>query len=151
MRIKKVIAKQGLDSRKEPTIQVIIKTGFFKRFKTTAPEGESKGKYEVKSYAKNLEGDIDFINSINLQELNDIINRYGETIDSTKAFSILDIVEKLVKDGIGANSLFALEASLLKMFAYGDKKELYEFLEELRFIPKLNIKRGHYDEVFIRD
>jgi enolase len=64
MKIKKVIAKQVLDSRKEPTIQVIIKTGFFKRFKTSSPQGKSKGEYEAKNYAKDLEGDISFINSL---------------------------------------------------------------------------------------
>jgi enolase len=136
MIIKKVIAKQVLDSRKEPTIKVIIKTGFFKGFKTSAPEGKSKGKYEAKSYAKDLERDIDSINSINLQEVNDVISKYGKTFGSVEAFSILEIIEKLVKDKIGANSLFALEASLLKMFAYKNKKELYEFLGTAKGLPR---------------
>jgi len=136
MKIKKVIAKPVLDSRKEPTIQVIIKTGFFKRFKTSAPEGESKGKYEAKNYANNLEGDINFINSINLQELNDIINKHGEKINVAQAFSILSAIEKSVENQIGANSLFALEASLLKLFAYENHKELYEFLSTSKKLPR---------------
>jgi enolase len=136
MKIKKVIAKQVLDSRKEPTIQVIIKTGFFKRFKTSAPEGKSKGEYEAKSYAKDLEGDISFINSTNIQELNNIINKSGEKISSVEAFSILEDIEELVKNQIGANSLFALEASLLKMLAYENNKELYEFLGTGKKLPR---------------
>jgi len=136
MKIKKVIARQVLDSRKEPTIQVVIKTGFFKRFKTSSPEGKSKGKYEARSYAKNLEGDISFINSINLQELNNIVNKYGGMIGSAEAFSILENIEKLVKDQIGANGLFALEASLLKTLAYENDKELYEFLGTGKRLPR---------------
>lgn len=136
MKIKKVIAKQVLDSRKEPTIKVIIKTGFFKSFKTSAPSGKSKGEYEAKSYAKNLEGDISFINSINLQTFNNIINRYGEKIGVIEAFSILKNIEELVKNQIGANSLFVLEASLLKMLAYKNNKELYEFLGEVKKLPR---------------
>jgi len=136
MKIKKVIARQVLDSRKEPTIQVIIKTGFFKRFKTSSPQGKSKGEYEAKSYAKDLEGDIDFINSTNIQELNNIINKSGEKISSAEAFSILEDIEKLVKNQIGANSLFALEASLLKMLAYENNKELYEFLGTGKKLPR---------------
>jgi len=136
MKIKKVIAKQVLDSRKEPTIQVIIKTGFFRKFKTSSPEGKSKGEYETKSYAKNLEGDISFINSINIQELNNIVNKYGEKIGDVEAFSILENIEESVKNQIGANSLFALEASLLKMLAYKNDKELYEFLGTGKKLPR---------------
>jgi len=136
MIIKKVIARQVLDSRKEPTIQVIIKIGFFRGFKTSAPEGESKGKYEAKSYARDLERDIDFINSINLQELNNIVNKGGKIISFVEALSVLESIEKLVTDQIGANSLFALEASLLKMFAYENKKELYEFLGADKKLPR---------------
>jgi enolase len=136
MKIKKVIAKQVLDSRKEPTIQVIIKTGFFRKFKTSSPEGKSKGKYETKSYAKNLEGDISFINSINIQELNNIVNKYREKIGDVEAFSILENIEESVKNQIGANSLFALEASLLKMLAYKNDKELYEFLGTGKKLPR---------------
>lgn len=136
MKIKKVIAKQVLDSRKEPTIQVIIKTGFFRKFKTSSPEGKSKGEYETKSYAKNLEGDLSFINSINIQELNNIVNKYGEKIGDVEAFSILENIEESVKNQIGANSLFALEASLLKMLAYKNDKELYEFLGTGKKLPR---------------
>jgi enolase len=131
-----VIAKQILDSRKEPTIQVIIKTGFFKRFKTSSPEGKSKGKYEARSYAKDLDGDLAFINSINLQEINNIINKYGGEIGPVEAFFILENIERLVENKIGANSLFALEASLLKMFAYENNKELYEFLGTGKKLPR---------------
>src|SRR4030042_850505 len=135
MIIKKVTARQVLDSRKEPTIQIIIKTGFFRKFKTSAPEGESKGKYEAKSYAKDLERDIEFINSINLQEINNIVNKYGKNLGPVEAFSILEIIENLVTNQIGANSLFALEASLLKMLAYENKKELYDFLGTDKKLP----------------
>ncbi|MFA7707376.1 MAG: enolase C-terminal domain-like protein [Candidatus Pacearchaeota archaeon] len=128
MKIKKVIAKQIKDSRREFTIKVIVKTGFFTRFETSSPAGKSTGSYEARSYAKSLDGDCEFINSIDPEGINEIINRHENPIGNTEAFSILKDIEKLVKNNIGANTLFALEASLLKMFAHENNKQLYEFL-----------------------
>jgi len=117
MIIKKVIARIVRNSRKENTIQVIIKTSKGK-FKTSAPSGKSKGKYEVRPYVKSLEEDINFINNLDLSKL------------EIKKFDDLNNIEKLVKNKIGANSLFVLEASLLKALAKENKKELWNFLRK---------------------
>ncbi len=125
MLIKEIKAKVVRDSRREKTIQVIIKTN--KKFKTSAPEGKSTGKYEAKPYFKSLEGDIKFINNLNVDNLNKLIQKHkGKTI--AQAFLVLTDIEKFVKNKIGANSLFALEASILKALAYENRKELWEFL-----------------------
>ncbi len=118
MFIKKLIAKAVKDSRGEKTIQVIVKTPKGK-FRTSAPSGKSKGKFEVKSYLGSLEGDICFLNGLDVKK----INKSG-----IKKFSGLKKLEKLIGSKIGANSLFALEASILKALACEEGKELYRFL-----------------------
>ena len=129
MKIKKIGAYAVLDSRKEKTICVSIKTPRGK-FVTFAPTGKSTGKYEAKSYASSLEGDIDFINGLNIGNINKILERRGVVKNSEQAFNFLGAVEKLVNGKIGGNSLFALEASLLKALAYENGKELWEFLRD---------------------
>jgi enolase len=115
MKINKIGAKSVLDSRKQKTIQVIVGTDKGD-FKTSAPAGKSTGQYEVKSYAENLAGDIEFIKKIDVKEIN------------IENFEDLNKIEKLVGKNIGGNSLFALEASLLKALAKENGKELYEFI-----------------------
>ena len=116
------------DSRGEKTIQVIVKTGAFKKFKTSAPSGKSKGTHEVKSYAKSLDEDIIIINNLDVNEINklNIIN-----------FEDLIRVENLFHELIGGNSLFALEASLLKALANYAGQELYEFLGKGKKLPRV--------------
>jgi len=115
MKIKKVIAKSILDSRKKSTIQIIVRTNKGK-FITSAPSGKSTGRYEAKSYVKSLNGDIKFINNLDVGEL--IISQFDDLFH----------IEQLVKNKLGANSLFALEACLLKALAKKKGKELYELL-----------------------
>lgn len=118
MIIKEVYAKSVKDSRKESTIQIIIKISE-KEFKTSAPAGKSVGKYEVKPYAISLEKDIEFINDLDVKEINEL---------NLENFKDLEKIEKLVSGKIGGNSLYVLEASLLKALAYENKKSLWEFL-----------------------
>jgi enolase len=118
MQIKEISARKILDSRKEPTIEISVETERG-RFKSSAPSGESKGKFEARSYAKNLQTDINFIKKLKTEELNKC------KIDK---FKDLKEVEGLVGRKIGANSLFVLEASILKALAAEEEKELWEFL-----------------------
>ena len=115
MIIKKVGAKVVLDSRKKKTIQVFIQTNKGKFF-TSSPSGKSTGKYEVKSYGKSLKGDINFINKLDTSKL------------SIERFVDLKKIERFVGKNLGGNSLFVLEASLLKALAKELGMELYQFL-----------------------
>lgn len=101
------------NSRKEKTIKVIIKTDYG-MFSTSAPSGKSKGKYEVPAYTKNLGAEIQFLNQLQLSEV--------------LCFRDLLKVEKICKGKLGANSLFALEASILKALAHKNGKELWQYL-----------------------
>lgn len=118
MEIKKVIAFEIEDSRKQPTIGVMVKTSKGK-FWTYAPSGKSTGKYEVKPYARGIKTDIQTINSLDISKLNGFL---------IEEFEDLLKLEKYVKKNLGGNSLFALEASILKALAYENGKELWEFL-----------------------
>jgi len=131
MQIKKIEARKILDSRKEPTIEVFIETekGIFK---SSAPSGESKGRYEARPYARNLQTDLSFINKIKTENFNKC---------KIERFKDLEEVEGLVAGKIGANSLFVLEASLLKALAAEDEKELWELLS--RGKPKFPFPVGN--------
>ena len=115
MKIYNIQVKAIENSRREKTIQIIIKTNYG-TFKTSAPSGKSKGIYEAPAYTKNLRAEIEFLNQLQLSEI--------------LCFRDLLKVEKICKGKIGANSLFALEASLLKALAKKQRKELWEYLGE---------------------
>jgi enolase len=111
MKIKEVKALVILDSRQEETIEVSVNGS-----RTSAPSGKSKGKYEKPAYKNgNIHKDVDFINKLKLK---DEINEFEE----------LELVEKKLAKKIGANTLFALEASILKAIAKEKKLELWQIL-----------------------
>ena len=110
MNITKLKIKTVKDSRGEKTIQVIVNG-----CKTSAPSGKSTGKFEKKPYKKSLNSDIKFLEKF---------DKFPE-VDS---FEDLIKVERKVKNKIGANSLFALEASILKALAKEQRKDLWELL-----------------------
>ncbi|MEM4703029.1 MAG: phosphopyruvate hydratase [Candidatus Pacearchaeota archaeon] len=130
MQPQEISARKILNSKGKETISVIVKSQG-KIFETSAPEGTSKGKYEVSALS---EKGIDF--SISL------VNALGKKIVQDKlifcTFDDLEKLESLVKQldktnnfsVIGGNSLYALEASLLKAIAASYKQELWQFLLE---------------------
>ena len=118
MLIKKLGAKIVKNSRGDETIAVWVKTSKGK-FVTSAPSGKSTGRYEVKPYKKNLVGDVSYINSLEIGKLN------------FEIFEDLKKVERLVESKLGGNSLFVLEASLLKAIAKENGKELWEVVNPL--------------------
>ncbi len=117
MKIKEVSAKAILDSRKEKTILVSIKTNVGE-FSASAPNGKSTGKYEAKSYNKNLDGDIKTIKQLGNYFSDEIIEKFED----------LRRVEDIAENQIGANSVFALESAILKALAKENKKEIWELI-----------------------
>jgi enolase len=116
--IKVVSAKAILDSRKEKTILVSIKTNGGKTFKASSPSGKSTGKYEVPCYKKSLEEDI-----IKIKQFKDYFTE--EILDN---FEDLKRVEDILEGHIGANTLFAFESAVLKAIASEKKKEVWELI-----------------------
>lgn len=110
MKLKVAKAKIILDSRGEETIEISVNG-----CRASAPAGKSKGKYEKPAYKKNLKTDVSLINSL---KMNTEINDFEDLIK----------VERTVKGKIGANTLFALEASVLKALARENNTSLWKFL-----------------------
>ncbi|MBU2104411.1 MAG: hypothetical protein KKF67_01380 [Nanoarchaeota archaeon] len=125
--IKSVSAKSILDSRKEKTISISIKTNKG-TFSASAPSGKSKGKFEVKPYKKNLEEDINTI-----KKFSDYFSK-----ESIEKFEDLRRIEDILDRHVGANTLFALESAILKAIAKEQKKEVWELInEKAKKFPKL--------------
>jgi enolase len=131
--IKEVSAKSILDSRKEKTILVTIKTDSGKKFSASSPSGKSTGKYEVPCYKKSLEEDI-----IKIKQFKDYFTQ--EILDT---FSDLNRVEDILEGHVGANTLFAFESAVLKAIAAEKKKEVWEIVnpelqaEKTKKFPRL--------------
>src|SRR3989344_7273310 len=107
MDIKEISAKKVYDSRKEPTICVFVKTETG-TFLTSSPSGKSKGKHETPAFVHNVDESIKLLERLSgkLKELR------------IEQFSDLADVESIIKKNeIGANTLYALEASILKALA----------------------------------
>lgn len=120
MKIKRISAKTISDSRKKKTIQIEVNNCL-----TSAPSGASIGKHEKPAYIKSVEHDISVINSFDFSDV------------GISKFEDLEKIERILKNKIGANSLFALESSILKALAKERKRELYQLLGNNRKIPLL--------------
>jgi len=117
MKINGVSAKLILDSRKEKTILVSIKTDVGE-FSASAPNGKSTGKHEKKIYKKNLEGDI--------KAIKDFSDYFSDEV--LEKFEDLRRIEDIVDRHVGANTLFALESVILKAIAFEQKKQVWELI-----------------------
>ncbi|MCR4326963.1 MAG: hypothetical protein NUV46_00080 [Nanoarchaeota archaeon] len=117
MIIKGVFGKAIKDSRNDLTVEVTIDSDIGK-FKSSAPNGKSKGKYESKSYMKSLQKDIE-----SLGKLSDYFSE-----EYIEKFSDLRRIEDIVKGHIGANTLFAFESAVLKALSKEQKKEIWELI-----------------------
>lgn len=140
--VKKVHAKSILDSRKEKTIEVHIKTNVGSFF-SSSPNGKSTGKNAVKVYKKNIESDIKA-----LKQFSDYFSK--EKIDK---FNDLRRVEDILEGHVGANSFFAFESAILKAMAKEQKKQIWQLINsKAKKMPRLvgNVigggKHAHIDK-----
>lgn len=125
--IKEVSAKKIKDARGDFTISVTINTNVGK-FSASSPSGKSKGKHEVKTYKRNIDGDIKALNSLK--------DYFSEEILET--FSDLRRIEDIVEGHVGGNTLFALESAILKAMAKKQKKEIWELINpKAKKLPRL--------------
>lgn len=124
MKLIGIKGERVLDSRGQETIAVFVKTarGIFT---CSSPSGKSKGKYETPSFNKDVQGSIEMLHG------------FAEKIKSVsfERFEDLDKIEKITGKKIGANTLYALEASVLKALAAEEKKELWELLGKGKKMP----------------
>lgn len=127
MIIKSVSAKSILDSRKEKTISVSIKTNAGK-FSASAPNGKSTGKFAAKIYKKSLDDDIETLKKFSDYFLEDVL----------ESFDDLRRVEDILDNHVGANTLFAFESAILKAIAKEQKKEIWQLINpDAKTLPRL--------------
>jgi len=125
--VKEVYAKSILDSRKEKTIEVHIKTNIGSFF-SSSPNGKSTGKNAVKVYKKNIEGDIK-----TLKKFSEYFS--DEKIDK---FDDLRRIEDILDGNVGANKFIAFEYAILKALAKEKKKEIWQLINSsAKKMPRL--------------
>ncbi|MEM3405804.1 MAG: enolase C-terminal domain-like protein [Candidatus Pacearchaeota archaeon] len=117
MKPKQILAKVILNSRKEKTIEVIVKTEYG-NFSASAPTGRSKGSYEKDYYKDVIEKEA--------KKLESFSNKICEI--NIEHFTDLQYVENILKGFIGANTIYSLEVALLKAAAAEQGKSLWQFL-----------------------
>lgn len=111
MKIKKVRARKILNSKNQPTIEVIVNN----KFVASAPAGTSTSKFAKRLYPKNGKG-------IGIEEDIKVLKKIkGIVIDD---FEDLVVLEEITKD-LGANPTIALEFAALKAMS---KNKVWQFL-----------------------
>jgi len=128
MFIKEVRSKIIKNSRKEKTIEVVLKT-YKGSFVSSAPSGKSKGKYEVESFnERGVKKSLEL-----LKKFSKMLNEKSFVI---KKFDDLREFENKIKGfensygSLGGNVIYALETAFLKAAAKDNNKELWEFIIE---------------------
>jgi enolase len=115
-------------SKGNPTVAVTIKTDKA-TVEASAPQGTSKGKHEIREFSvRGIDFSISFLNALGKK-----LTKSSIEID---VFQDLEQIEKLIRKVdssddlhvIGGNTLYALEAALLKAVAKYHGYELWQFL-----------------------
>lgn len=132
MKIKKIIARQILDSRGFPTIEckLILENDFI--VKSSVPSGASVGKFEaveLRDGDKNYflgKGVLRAIKNVNEIIAPTLIGRMPDLKVMDKEFLVLDGTEN--KSKLGANAILAVSIVVARAQAYIEKRELYQFI-----------------------
>jgi enolase len=151
-KIKKIKARQILDSRGNPTVEVDLYTEDGK-FRAAVPSGASTGVYEalelrdeklkkfngksVKSAVKNISKIAKKIKGMDCEKQREIDN------------AMIELDGKDDKSNLGANAMLAVSLAVARAGASSAKKELYEYIAELSRnnnlvlpVPSFNIING---------
>ncbi len=145
--IKEVKAREILDSRGNPTIEVEIKCGKSIAI-ASAPSGASKGKNEALEirggkafHGKSVEVAIENVNKIIAPAIKGMDVREQEEIDR----KLIAIDGTKNKSLLGGNACIAVSMAAARCAAMAEGKELYEYLNgdaKLLPIPFLNVING---------
>lgn len=153
MKIEKIFAREILDSRGDPTIEVdmYLENGFFGR--ASVPSGASTGSHEAHELRDGGEryGGKGVLKAV--QNINDTISNslVGQTFDQR---SLDDALIKLDgtpnKSRLGANAILGVSMSFAKAEAAGRGVPLYKYFEDIAHtgntprmpVPMMNILNG---------
>ena len=124
MKIKKLYARKILNSVGKFTIEVVVETENG-TFKSSAPKGTSKGKYEVKEYVGGLDSAVKNVNT-----------KVKRAIKKTKIKNLKDILsfeEKTKK--YGGNVTISISFSLLKALAAYKSVPVWKLFTKTKKMP----------------
>ncbi|MEM1678618.1 MAG: phosphopyruvate hydratase [Ignisphaera sp.] len=149
--IKYVDSLQVIDSRGDPTVEVIVETVGGGIGRAIAPAGASRGKYEA---IELRDGDLSRYKGRGVEKaVNNVINFIAPVIqglDSRKQREIDKVIIQVDgtqnKGRLGANAIIATSLAVAKAAADTSKTPLFQYLGGLRArvlpVPMLNIING---------
>tara|TARA_B100001142_G_scaffold317684_1_gene358925 strand:+ start:1252 stop:2586 length:1335 start_codon:yes stop_codon:yes gene_type:complete len=149
--IKEVHARQILDSRGNPTIEVEIKTTNDIIGRSSVPSGASTGRYEaveLRDGDSNIylgKGVLTAVNNINTEISNLIV---GFDVRSQKEIDMkmIELDGTPNKSVLGANSILAVSMACAKAASFAENLNLFEYLAKdnanILPIPMMNILNG---------
>jgi len=143
-KIKKVEAREILDSRGDPTIEVDLKTNYGV-FRSSVPSGASTGKYEAKElrdggkryFGKGVLKAVENINQIIAPKI------IGKDSSSQKEIDnlMIELDGTDDKSSLGANAICGVSLAVCRAGAGSKKLELFKYINEIsKKIYKISIK-----------
>ncbi len=134
MKITKLIARQVLDSRGNPTIEV---EAYFNAIKAVAivPSGASTGKYEALELR---DGKKDYLGKSVMKAVDNVNNVISKKIVGMEFLDQKSIDEAMIaldgtknKTKLGANAILGVSMAVCRLAALIKQKQLYEYIAEL--------------------
>ncbi len=149
MNIKDIHAREILDSRGNPTIEVEMELASGIKCTSSVPSGASTGSREALELRDgdilryNGKGVLKAVNNVNTIIRNELIGKKIDQVDIDKTLLRLDGTPN--KSKLGANAMLAVSLCTLKCLAKSQNKELYEYVTYGKVslpIPMINIING---------
>lgn len=151
MKIKNIIARQIIDSRGNPTVEVdvLLEDGSLGR--ASVPSGASTGIYEACELRDNDKSK--YLGKSVYNAVNNVNTEIKDLLISKDAYNQKDIDQLMIsldgtknKSRLGANAILATSLAVAKASGTSQNKELYEYLsEDNKFtlpVPMMNILNG---------
>lgn len=149
MKIKDIHAREILDSRGNPTIEVEMSLDNNIKAVASVPSGASTGSREALELRDNDKsrfngkGVLKAVNNVNNIIRNELLGKEANQKEIDDILLKLDGTEN--KGNLGANAILSVSLACLKCIAASENKELYEYVSNNEYsfpIPMINIING---------
>lgn len=141
--IKKILAREILDSRGNPTIEAEVWLSDNSVGLAAVPSGASTGQYEAKELR---DGDLGRYNGLGvLQAVKNINDEIATQLSNEKLNQesldqqLIELDSTADKSRLGANAILAVSLAFAKAAAQSQKQELYEYLAQLSATKKITL------------
>ena len=149
-KIKKLYARQILDSRGNPTIEVDTYLEDGTTGRAAVPSGASTGKYEAVELRDN---DAAYMGKSVLSAVDNVNQRIAPMLIGKNASNFKNIDQEMIeldntenKSTLGANAILGSSMSIVKAASISNQMHLYEYLHEddeyIMPVPMMNIING---------